>query len=145
LDRVLDWNRMYGKAGLLQFQCVIPWEDQKQAGITRILEEITRSGLASFLAVIKVFGDVRSPGMMSFPRPGITLALDFPIRAQVSFALLDRLAEITVEHGGKMYPAKDARMTPRQFQAFYPQWEQFQQYIDPRINSAFWKRVTAHV
>ena len=145
LDKLQNWNRMYGKAGLVQFQCAIPWEDGKQCGITRILEEITKSGLASFLAVIKVFGDVRSPGMMTFPMPGITLALDFPIRREVSFALLNRLAEITVEYGGRMYPAKDALMTPRQFQTFYPQWEQFQKYIDPRMNSAFWKRVTANV
>ncbi len=145
LDSVLRWNRIYGKQGLLQFQCVIPWEQGHQQGIVRILKAITASGLASFLAVIKVFGDVRSPGRLSFPMPGITLALDFPIRREVSFDLLDRLANITLEHGGRMYPAKDARMTAAQFQAFYPQWEDFSRYIDPRMSSAFWKRVTAIV
>jgi len=74
--------------------------------------------------------------------PGITLALDFPIRQQVSFALFDRLARITLEHGGKIYPAKDARMTAPQFQAFYPQWREFARYVDPRFSSAFWQRVT---
>ncbi len=141
LDQVLHWNRMYGKSGLLQFQCVIPWEGDQQ-GITQILKAITSSGLASFLAVIKVFGDVPSPGLMSFPKPGITLALDFPIREEVSFDLLDRLANITLDHGGRMYPAKDARMTAAQFQAFYPQWREFSRYIDPAFGSAFWKRVT---
>ena len=145
LDSVLNWNRMYGKAGFLQFQCAIPWESGTQTGITRILEEIAKSGLASFLAVIKVFGSVQSPGMMSFPIPGITLALDFPIRQNLSFALIKRLTAITVEHGGKMYAAKDACMSPADFQAFYPQWEKFRQYVDPRINSALWKRVTANV
>jgi len=143
LDSLLQWNRMYGKSGLLQFQCVLPWEADQQFGIIKILKAITASGLASFLAVIKVFGDVPSPGMLSFPAPGITLALDFPIRAEVSFDLLDRLARITQEHGGRMYPAKDARMTADQFQSFYPQWQAFSRYIDPAFDSAFWQRVTA--
>lgn len=143
LDAVHKWNRIYGRDGLLQFQCVLP-NNGDPHGITEILRTITASGLASFLAVIKVFGDVPSPGMLSFPRPGITLALDFPVRQQRTFQLLDRLAEITLEHGGCMYPAKDARMTPHQFQSFYPQWQQFAQYIDPAFDSAFWQRVTAH-
>lgn len=141
LDAVLSWNRMYGKAGLLQFQCVMPRESG-EAGIRELLETITASGLASFLAVIKVFGDRPSPGLMSFPAPGITLALDFPIRREVSFRLLDRLASITLEHGGRMYSAKDARMTAAQFQAFYPQWQRFSNYVDPAFDSAFWQRVT---
>jgi FAD/FMN-containing dehydrogenase len=132
---------MYGKSGFLQFQCVVPWESD-QRGIVRILKAITASGLASFLAVIKVFGDISSPGMMSFPTPGITLALDFPIRPDVSFGLVEKLARITLEHGGRIYPAKDARMTARQFQAFYPQWQEFARYIDPAFDSAFWQRVT---
>jgi FAD/FMN-containing dehydrogenase len=145
LDSILRWNKIYGRRGLLQFQCVIPWEDGLQEGILRILKAITSSGLASFLAVIKVFGDIPSPGMLSFPKPGITLALDFPIREEVSFELLDRLANITLEHGGRLYPAKDARMTAAQFQAFYPQWRDFASYIDPQFDSAFWRRVTTLV
>jgi FAD/FMN-containing dehydrogenase len=140
LDGILHWNRIYGKEGLLQFQCVLP-EDSR--GITRILREITESGLASFLAVIKLFGNLQSPGMLSFPRPGITLALDFPVRRDVSFKLFDRLGAITLEHGGSIYPAKDARMTPKQFQTFYPRWREFARYVDPAFSSAFWQRVTA--
>jgi FAD/FMN-containing dehydrogenase len=142
LDSVLQWNRIYGKSGLLQFQCVIPWEQGSQTGLVRILEAITASGLASFLAVMKVFGDKPSPGMLSFPKPGITLSLDFPIRHEVSFALCDRLANIVMEHGGRMYPAKDARMTAKQFQAFYPDWLHFAKYVDPSFSSALWQRVT---
>ncbi len=141
LDAVLKWNRMYGKAGLLQFQCVLPW-DEDQRGITQIMKAITSSGLASFLAVLKVFGDVPSPGFLSFPKPGLTLALDFPIRPEVSFDLLHRLAAITLDHGGRMYPAKDATMTAAQYQAFYPGWEKFAAYVDPAFDSAFWRRVT---
>src|SRR5579875_875137 len=130
LDKLLHWNRMYGKSGLLQFQCVMPWE-AGQAGLVQILKAIRGSGLASCLAVLKVFGNVPSPGMMSFPRPGITLALDFPIRHEVSLDLLEKLAAITLEHGGRMYPAKDATMTAEQFQRFYPQWKKFAAYVDP--------------
>src|SRR5271168_1813842 len=141
LDRILKWNRLYGKQGLLQFQCVLPF-DSGTLGMTEILKAITASGLGSFLAVIKVFGDAVSPGIMSFPVPGITLALDFPIRREVSFALLDRLADITADFGGRMYPAKDACMSAAHFQQFYPQWQQFSVYVDPAFSSSFWQRVT---
>jgi FAD/FMN-containing dehydrogenase len=144
LDFVLHWNRAYGRHGLLQFQCVMPWEPgDYQEGFTRLLKAITASGLGSFLAVVKIFGDVRSPGMMSFPAPGPMIALDFPVRGERSFDLTERLADITAEYGGKMYPAKDARMLPRHFQQFYPQWQDFARFIDPAFSSAFWQRVTA--
>ena len=141
LDAVLHWNRMYGKRGLLQFQYVIPWEHARE-GTVAVLQEVAKSGLASFLAVLKAFGDVPSPGMMSFPKPGLTLALDFPIKPGKSFALFDRLAAMTLEFGGRLYPAKDARMTAAQFQAFYPQWQAFARYKDPALDSSFWERVT---
>jgi FAD/FMN-containing dehydrogenase len=141
LDRILKWNRLYGRQGLLQFQCVLPF-DSGTPGMTELLKAITASGLGSFLAVIKVFGEAVSPGIMSFPVPGITLALDFPIRREVSFALLDRLADITADFGGRMYPAKDACMSATHFQQFYPQWEQFSAYVDPAFSSSFWQRVT---
>jgi FAD/FMN-containing dehydrogenase len=141
LDRILQWNRLYGKQGLLQFQCVLPWESDT-LGMVELLKAITASGLGSFLAVIKVFGDAVSPGMMSFPAPGITLALDFPIRREVSCSLLDRLADITAGFGGKMYPAKDACMSAEHFQQFYPMWEQWAAYLDPAFSSSFFQRVT---
>jgi FAD/FMN-containing dehydrogenase len=141
LDSVLHWNRMYGKEGLLQFQCVVPSADGLTA-ISEMLTAIAESGLASFLAVLKIFGNVRSPGMMSFPTPGITLALDFPIRSNRSFSLVDRLGELTLAGKGRIYPAKDARMTAAQFQSFYPQYRDFSRYIDPRFSSSFWRRVT---
>jgi FAD/FMN-containing dehydrogenase len=140
LDAVLKWNKMYGKRGLLQFQYAIPWEHARE-GTVAILQAVAKSGLASFLAVLKAFGDVPSPGMMSFPKPGITLALDFPIKPEKSFALFDRLAQMTNEFGGRLYPAKDARMTAAQFQTFYPQWERFARYKDPALTSGFWERV----
>jgi FAD/FMN-containing dehydrogenase len=141
LDRVSHGNRVYGASGLLQFQCLLPFEDGNE-GILRILKAITSSRAASFAASLQLFGEVVSPGMMSFPAPGITLAVDFPIRADISFDLVERLAYMTAEHRGKMYPAKDAGMTALQFQAFYPQWQEFARYIDPAFSSSFWRRVT---
>ncbi|MCU1322333.1 MAG: linked oxidase domain protein [Acidobacteriaceae bacterium] len=141
LDKVLHWNRMYGKGGLLQFQYAIPWESARE-GTIAIMQAVAKSGLASFLAVLKAFGDVPSPGMMSFPKPGITLALDFPIKADKTFPLVERLADMTCDYGGRLYPAKDAAMTAPQFQAFYPQWEEFARFRDPLITSSFWERVT---
>jgi FAD/FMN-containing dehydrogenase len=141
LDKVLHWNRLYGKSGLLQFQYAIPWENARE-GTIAILGAVAKSGLASFLAVLKAFGDVPSPGLMSFPQPGITLALDFPIKPNLSFPLFKRLADMTREYGGRLYPAKDAAMTAPQFQAFYPQWEKLERFRDPLLTSSFWERVT---
>ncbi len=141
LDKVLHWNRIYGKRGFLQFQCVLPFAHGRE-GMEAILQAIADSGLGSFLAVLKVMGNPASPGSMSFPMPGITLALDIPIHSDVTFRLFDRLAEMTRELGGRLYPAKDARMTAAQFQFFYPQWREFAAYRDPDFTSSFWERVT---
>ena len=141
LDKVLHWNRMYGKRGLLQFQYAIPWEHAKE-GTIAILHEIAKSGLASFLAVLKAFGDIPSLGMMSFPQAGIMFALDFPIKPGISFPLMERLGDMTKEFGGRLYSAKDAAMTPEQFQTFYPQWQRFARFRDPLLTSSFWERVT---
>jgi FAD/FMN-containing dehydrogenase len=141
LDKVLHWNRLYGRSGLLQFQYAIPWESARE-GTIAILTEVAKSGLASFLAVLKAFGDVPSPGLLSFPQPGITLALDFPIKAGLTFPLVERLADMTRDYGGRLYPAKDAAMTAAQFQTFYPQWEQLARFRDPVITSSFWERCT---
>ncbi len=141
LDAVLHWNRMYGRRGLLQFQYAIPWRHAREATVT-ILREVAASGLASFLAVLKAFGDRPSPGLMSFPQPGITLSLDFPIKPGHTFPLVHHLAAMTREFGGRLYPAKDAAMTSAQFQAFYPQWQQLERMRDPLLASSFWERVT---
>jgi FAD/FMN-containing dehydrogenase len=142
LDSVLHWNRVYGRRGMLQFQCVIPSSNGLTA-MREILDVVQKSGLASFLSVLKIFGSLPSPGMMSFPMPGITLSLDFPIKLNKSFSLFDQLGEMTRAAGGRIYPAKDARMTPAQFRAFYPNYLDFARYVDPRFSSSFWRRVCA--
>jgi len=140
LDAILEWKRLYGKNGFLQYQFVIPDDDHRM--IKEILQKIVASGLGSFLAVLKTFGELASPGLLSFPRPGVTLALDFPIKGAVTFELLAQLDEKVREVGGAVYPCKDARLSARHFQAFYPQWTKFAEYIDPRFSSSFWRRVT---
>lgn len=141
LDSILHWNRIYGRRGFLQWQCVVPFNDGRES-ITEILTEISRAGLGSFLTVLKTFGDIPSLGIMSFPRPGVTLALDFPNNGDALFQLLDRLDDITRSARGRIYIAKDARMSPRNFVAFYPELDKFQEYIDPAFSSSFWRRVT---
>lgn len=107
LDALRNWNRMYGKRGFMQFQCVIPLA-RAEAGLTRLLEAIGQSGQGSFLAVLKRFGVGSGP--VSFPMEGYTLALDFPVSLK-NTALLDRLDRIVLEHHGRFYLAKDSRMT----------------------------------
>lgn len=140
LDGILHWNRMYGRQGFLQYQCVVPSDSAKES-IRALLETIAAAKSGSFLAVLKVFGDRRSPGLLSFPRPGATLALDFPNQGQRTMDLLDNLDKIVTSAGGAVYPAKDARMSGERFRQYFPRWEEFQRYIDPRFSSSFWRRV----
>lgn len=141
LDAVGAWNRIYGARGLLQFQCVIP-KSKEHAPLRAILKLVIDSGRGSFLAVLKEFGDVGSPGMLSFPRPGVTLCLDFPFRGESTLGLMRRLDELVRGAGGALYPAKDACMPPRSFQEYYPRWKEFSAFIDPKFSSSFWRRVT---
>ena len=137
LDGLGRWNRVYGKRGLLQFQCVVPDQDAVQA----LLDRTASSGLRSSLAVLKTFGDVPSPGMLSFPREGATLSLDFPNLGPQVFALLDALEAIVHDAGGAVYPAKDARMSAATFAAAYPRLAEFERYVDPGFSSSLWRRV----
>lgn len=107
LDAIGDWNRIYGRGGFYQFQCVLPIEASK-AGLNRMLHEISEAGLGSFLSVLKRFGPDES--RISFPQAGYTLALDFPA-TDACRALIERLDAITLDHGGRFYLAKDARMS----------------------------------
>ncbi|WP_130619620.1 FAD-binding oxidoreductase [Dyella amyloliquefaciens] len=140
LDGIGQWNRMYGPRGFLQYQCVVP-PGQSASTIPRLIECISRAGGGSFLAVLKQFGDIPSLGMLSFPRPGTTLALDFPNAGPSTFALLDQLDTLVAASGGAVYPAKDARMSGTHFRQYFPGWEAFSRFIDPRFSSSFWRRV----
>lgn len=121
LDGIRAWNRLYGRRGFVQYQCVLP-EANSHGGLAALLDRIAAAGQGSFLAVLKRLG----PGgdFLSFPMAGYTLALDFPVRAG-TFALLDELDAIVAQHGGRLYLAKDARTAPARFAAGYPALAQF--------------------
>lgn len=140
LDSILEWNRIYGPRGFFQYQSVIPLADG-QAATQSMLTEIARSGLGSFLAVLKTFGSRKSLGMLSFPRPGVTLALDFPNKSARTEALFMRLDAIVRAAGGSLYPAKDARMPRELFEAGFPRLHEFLNYRDPGISSGLSRRL----
>jgi FAD/FMN-containing dehydrogenase len=140
LDSVRQWNLLYGKQGFLQYQCVIP-EEHLEA-FEELLERIARSGMGSFLGVLKQFGSVSPAGRLSFPRPGLTIALDFAMRGERTLELMRSFDEVVQASGGALYPAKDARMSPAMFETSFPQWRSFVPYMDPKMSSSFWRRVT---
>ena len=111
--------------------------------MAELLSLVARARGGSFLAVLKVFGQIESPGLLSFPRPGITLALDFPNRGAQTLRLLDRLDETVRASGGAVYPAKDARMSAESFRSYFPRWQSFCEYLDSRFSSSFWRRVAS--
>ncbi len=125
LDAILQWNRMYGKAGFLQYQFVLPMETSK-SGLTEILNRINKKGLGSFLAVLKQFGEQES--LISFPMKGFTLALDFPIRKGL-LPFLDELDKVVLDMGGRLYLSKDSRMHSDMFWKTYDNAEKFRSII----------------
>lgn len=139
LDGVRDWNRLYGPRGLFQHQSVVP-EEKARRIVPALLEAARRAGQGSFLTVLKRFGDVRSPALLSFSRPGYTLTLDFPNKGERTLRLLAELDRITVEAGGAVNPYKDARMGPETFAASFPQWQRLEALRDPAFMSSFWAR-----
>ncbi len=127
LDGINNWNRMYGKNGFTQYQFVIPKEAGYE-GLSEILKAIVSSKQGSFLAVLKIFGkENNSP--LSFPMEGFTLALDFKISDSL-FPFLNKLDDIVKKYKGRLYLAKDARMSESTFKTGYPRWEQFQKVRD---------------
>lgn len=141
LDAVLHWNRGYGRKGFVQYQFVLPLESKQ--GLIDILHRISDAGLGSFLAVLKVFG--KQDDLISFPKEGYTLALDFPVRNGL-FTFLDELDAIVLQYGGRIYLSKDARMKPDVFWKSYPNARRFLDIVkkynpDYKINSVQAKRL----
>jgi FAD/FMN-containing dehydrogenase len=131
LDAINQWNRMYGKRGFVQYQIALP-QASGRAGLRTILDRLARSGRASFLAVLKRFGDAGN-GLLSFPLRGYTLALDIPVARELA-PFLHELDRMTLDHGGRIYLAKDAVLRAGDFAAMYPKLESFralQRKLDP--------------
>jgi len=140
LDHIQNWNRMYGIKGFYQYQIVVPHKNRKET-ISKILSEITRSKQGSFLAVLKTFGNKKASGLLSFPIPGVTLALDFPNLGVTTLELFNRLDDIVGSVGGRVYAAKDCRMSKEMFRIGYPLIDEFESFRDPGISSALSRRL----
>jgi decaprenylphospho-beta-D-ribofuranose 2-oxidase len=123
LDSLLGWNRMYGKPGFRQFQCVVP-----ASALVPLLSRIQDSRAGSFLAVLKAMGPAGS-GMLSFPMDGYVVALDFPNKAGI-VELLGDLERITLDHGGRIYLAKDSCLSAQGFAAMYPRLPEFRSVLE---------------
>jgi L-gulonolactone oxidase len=140
LDAIGSWNKLYGRRGFYQYQSVVPARNA-EAATAEMLRTTADAGQGSFLAVMKTFGDIPTPGLLSFPMKGTTLALDFANHGPSTLLLLDKLDAIVREAGGRLYPAKDGRFPSAMFQAGYPALDQFRIHIDPGMSSTFWRRM----
>jgi FAD/FMN-containing dehydrogenase len=143
LDAILNWNRIYGRRGFTQYQCLLPQQRGHQAA-RAFLELLTSKGGASFLCVIKDHGP-EGDGLLSFPMPGISIALDIAVRSDTQ-AIIDALNECVIAAGGRIYLAKDGFTRPHHFRAMEPrlaEWERVRKRWDPtgRIRSAQSARV----
>ncbi len=140
LDAVGSWNRLYGPRGLRQHQSVIPMTNAESV-IAHMLETAAAAGHGSLLTVLKLFGPLPSPGVLSFPKPGVTLTLDFANAGAPTDRLMSRLDELTLAAGGRVNPYKHARMSRAVFEASFPEHVAFRAHVDPRASSDFARRV----
>lgn len=141
LDAVGAWNRLYGPYGLHQHQCALPLEAAPDA-IRAMLEISQKAHQGSFLTVLKRFGEVPSPGLLSFPVPGYTLTLDFANKGTKTLELLGALDRIVLDAGGRVNPYKDSRMSAEVFRAGFANWRELEALRDPAMMSDFWRRVS---
>ncbi|HEY9290148.1 MAG TPA: FAD-binding oxidoreductase [Microlunatus sp.] len=130
LDMIGEWNRAYGSRGFLQYQCLLPFERDDQ--LRAIIRRIAESGQVSFLNVLKRMGEANRAAL-SFPRPGWTITMDFPVGPGLE-RLCDDLDAMVAEAAGRLYLAKDSRMTPEAFATMYPrldEWRKIRNEVDP--------------
>ena len=132
LDVVHEWNRLYGKRGFTQYQCILPVSGPDPS-LRQFLELLRAKGGTSFLCVVKDCGG-EGKGMLSFPKPGISFALDIPIRGEATQQMVDALNEFVIERGGRIYPAKDAFTRAEHYRAMDPRldaWSEVRRKWDP--------------
>jgi FAD/FMN-containing dehydrogenase len=142
LDAIGAWNRLYGSRGFYQYQCVLPPEAAPDA-LADMLRTIKRFRDGSFLVVLKAMGERASLGLLSFPMRGYTLAIDFANRGAPTLELMEALDDIVAAANGRLYAAKDGRMSGAMFKQGFPRWSEFAEHVDPALSSNFWRRVSA--
>jgi FAD/FMN-containing dehydrogenase len=140
LDGIGDWNRLYGPRGFYQYQFVVP-RPVARAALQEVLDIVAASGQGSFLSVAKTFGERVGRGLLSFPMPGVTLSLDFANQGAPTEALFERLDTVVRHAGGRLYLAKDARMSSAMFEAGYPNGAELRRFRDPGVSSAMSRRL----
>jgi FAD/FMN-containing dehydrogenase len=140
LDIIKNWNKAYGVKGFYQYQFVVPTKAAYNV-IDEIINEFKEANQRPALGVLKSFGNIESNGILSFPEKGLTLAIDLQNKGNTTLELMNKLDEIILSFGGKLYPAKDCRMSSSTFKKMYPQIDSFKKYKDPKISSLFYKRV----
>jgi decaprenylphospho-beta-D-ribofuranose 2-oxidase len=145
LDGIADWNRLYGRRGLVQYQLLLP-PDSARTGLRDVLQRLSAAGAPAFLAVLKRFGAAEPWSLLSFPRPGYTLALDLPWRGEWTERLLRSLDDVVLASAGRVYLAKDARLGRDSVEAMYPElaaWQTIRDRVDPtgRFSSDLGRRL----
>lgn len=128
LDAIGGWNRLYGPEGFVQLQCALP-KEAAAAGLREICGACQKAGQGSFLSVVKKMGEIPSEGILSFARPGVTFAMDFP-RGPQTDALMARLRDISLGCGGSIYPAKTRIESMREFELSFPSWRDWRSQWD---------------
>lgn len=141
LDLIKNWNKAYGKKGFYQYQFVVPLQSSELV-MNQVFKILDEKNHRPALGVLKNFGSVKSVGMLSFPTEGVTLAIDLQNKGKETLSLLNRLDEILLQNNGRIYPAKDARMSKEMFLSNYKNFDHFLKFIDPRFSSTFLERVS---
>ncbi len=141
LDKLEDWNLLYGRRGFYQYQFVVPCDSFEDVFLA-LMSIMKRYRQLSYLSVLKKFGETKSLGLMSFPRSGYTLAMDFPNQGATTLKMFEEFDTIVLSADGAIYPAKDARMGSEAFEKSFPQLGEFMAFKDKKLNSDFWRRVT---
>lgn len=142
LDQLRHWNRLYGPHGFHQYQCLLPLSADGLNALRDIFNKGAEGKMECFLSVLKVFGKHHSPGLLSFPREGVTVTLDLCHHGARTLQLLDDFDGVVRSVGGAVYPAKDARMTSSSFRQYFPHYLELEGFRDPKFNSSFWRRIT---
>lgn len=141
LDSIKNWNRAYGKKGFYQYQFVVPmnYADDVLNDVITIINSYNQKPV---LGVLKTFGKIDSIGMLSFPIEGVTLAIDFSNKGETTLKMLENIDSVIIDAGGRIYPAKDARMKKETFLKSFLNFNEFEKYIDPLFSSSFLRRMS---